>query len=480
MAAKIDDVSGLTVLPKSKKNDVNTAKNWKSTEKGIVFEKETCRLTKKSKIAAIFFGFAMAGCLVGGLYLGGVFSCAPELADALEGEADIETNDGGKEVYNIKVDFHKKIVQLTFISQTHGIKSRKRRDTDEENPSVNFTKTVIQDYKNKRLYFIVPGKNGTTKCLRSKLEGEMIPRDLLKHARNEEIPTETKGRVAQRLRFADDSEADVLVPSANETQNLVYRGNGWNISMHSRRESELNLTDVTNYTCFEYEQTTNKIEDAFYSSEQAKYVVENLSELHQQKLRSISAAFNSTDLASNTSQSHSRHRRNIMEKLSRWSHGNWCGAYTGGYENHCGKVNRDCKAPYNKVHDACKRCNPVTDEIDAYCMEHDRCLLEHGPGPSACVPQGNRCSCDFQLVLGAAVSAMQCAVNGKSECVKAAASITLLFRFVLSCWFPTNICFPSVKIVCGCSACSCPSLTTTKICVPFKFCVPFGSGKIPW
>ena len=50
-----------------------------------MFEKETCRLTKKSKIAAIFFGFAMAGCLVGGLYLGGVFSCAPELADALEG-----------------------------------------------------------------------------------------------------------------------------------------------------------------------------------------------------------------------------------------------------------------------------------------------------------------------------------------------------------------------------------------------------------
>ena len=101
-------------------------------------------------------------------------------------------------------------------------------------------------------------------------------------------------------------------------------------------------------------------------------VVENLSELHQQKLRSISAAFNSTNFAGNTSQSHRRHRRNIMEKLSRWSHGNWCGAYTGGYENHCGKVNRVCKAPYNTVHDACKRCNPVIDEVDAYCMEHDR------------------------------------------------------------------------------------------------------------
>ena len=50
-----------------------------------MFEKKTCRLTKKSKIAAILFGFALAGCLVGGLYLAGVFSNAPELADALEG-----------------------------------------------------------------------------------------------------------------------------------------------------------------------------------------------------------------------------------------------------------------------------------------------------------------------------------------------------------------------------------------------------------
>ena len=109
-----------------------------------------------------------------------------------------------------------------------------------------------------------------------------------------------------------------------------------------------------------------------------------------------------------------------------------------------------------------------------------RCLLEHGPGPKACFPQGNRCSCDFQLVLGAAISAMKCGLSGKSECVKAAASITVLFSSVLSCWFPTKICFPSVKVVCRCSACSCPSLKTVKICVPFKFCVPFGSGKVYW
>ena len=69
---------------------------------------------------------------------------------------------------------------------------------------------------------------------------------------------------------------------------------------------------------------------------------------------------------------HNRKRRDIMEKLTRWSHGNWCGAYTGGYENHCRRAQGVCKAPYDKVHDECKRCNPVVDPVDAHCMEHDR------------------------------------------------------------------------------------------------------------
>ena len=42
-------------------------------------------MTKKAKIIAICFGFALTGCLIGGLYLAGVFSKAPELAEALEG-----------------------------------------------------------------------------------------------------------------------------------------------------------------------------------------------------------------------------------------------------------------------------------------------------------------------------------------------------------------------------------------------------------
>ena len=100
--------------------------------------------------------------------------------------------------------------------------------------------------------------------------------------------------------------------------------------------------------------------------------MENLSELQRKKLRSISALKNVTlDVANN----HTRRRRSVTDGLSKWSHGNWCGAYTGGYENHCKTVKDVCKAPYKTVHDKCKQCNPVVDEVDAYCMEHDRYLL---------------------------------------------------------------------------------------------------------
>ena len=52
---------------------------------GIVFEKRSCLASKKGKIIAVLLGFAMAGCIVGGLYIGGVFSDAPTLADKIEG-----------------------------------------------------------------------------------------------------------------------------------------------------------------------------------------------------------------------------------------------------------------------------------------------------------------------------------------------------------------------------------------------------------
>ena len=52
---------------------------------GIVFEKSSCLASKKAKLIAVLFGFAVAGCIVGGLYIGGVFSDAPSFADNIEG-----------------------------------------------------------------------------------------------------------------------------------------------------------------------------------------------------------------------------------------------------------------------------------------------------------------------------------------------------------------------------------------------------------
>ena len=101
-------------------------------------------------------------------------------------------------------------------------------------------------------------------------------------------------------------------------------------------------------------------------------VVDNLSELQQEKLKAISASLSITNITLGNALNHTRRRRNIVSNLSKWSHGNWCGAYTGGYENHCRKIKGVCKAPYETVDDKCKECNPVIDQVDAYCMEHDR------------------------------------------------------------------------------------------------------------
>eukprot|EP00112_Aurelia_sp_Birch-Aquarium-sp1_P023305 Seg689.2 transcript_id=Seg689.2/GoldUCD/mRNA.D3Y31 product="hypothetical protein" protein_id=Seg689.2/GoldUCD/D3Y31 len=470
------------VLPETQTGQGKSAKNWKTTSRGIVFEKRSCLISKKAKLIAVLFGFAVAGCIIGGLYIGGVFSNAPRLADNMEGEADFSSEDGSKEIYNLKIDFNKGIIQLTLLQEIHPGQGRHRRDLNsEENVALNMTKIVVQDYKNKKKYFIIPGKNSTTKCLKSDLKGEMIPRDLLKHAKNEKIPDDLKRKILLRLRFGDNSQADVLVPANNESQNIVYKGSDWNMTMHDRKANEFNLTDVSKMECFDYKEESNVIQKEFYVSKQAKYILENLSELPREEIERIS---NSLNLSSTTAPSqqtnHIRQRRGILDSLTKWSHGNWCGAYTGGYENHCKKQKGVCRAPYTKVHDQCKQCCPVVDEIDGHCMEHDRCLMEHGPGPSACLPQGNRCICDFNLYLGAVKSATMCSKSGQSDCASASRTISIVFSSLLSCWFPTKVCFNGLKVQCGCSACSCPSVKTVKTCISFKFCVPFGSGKVHW
>ncbi len=36
-------------------------------------------------------------------------------------------------------------------------------------------------------YLVIPGKNSTTKCIRTDMKGDMIPQDLLKRAKSEKV-----------------------------------------------------------------------------------------------------------------------------------------------------------------------------------------------------------------------------------------------------------------------------------------------------
>eukprot|EP00794_Sanderia_malayensis_P005222 gene5222-5878_t len=452
---------------------------------GIVSEKKksSCHLTKKSKIIAVLLGIALAAAVILSLYFTGMFSDAPKLPDALEGKASFSSDHGAKEIYGLKIDFTEKIIQfdlLQEISIGHSNKNRRRRDVEEDN-KLGMKKIVIQDFKNLKKYILIPGKNSTTKCLKADMKGNMIPQDLLKSAKSEEVSDEMKNRILKRLRFGDNSEADVMASDGNETQNIIYRGHGWNMTMHSKDKGRLNLTDVKNLECFDYHEETNSIDEKFYETDQSKYIIDDLTELQRAEIKNLSQFINnSADLPinNNNANNHVRQRRNILDRLARWSHGNWCGAYTGGYENHC---KPHCKAPFDKVHDNCKQCNPTIDELDKHCMEHDRCLQQSGPGPSACLPQGNRCTCDFNLVIGAMRSGTLCASQGKADCVTSSRTIAFVFSNLLSCWFPTDVCFPVIKVTCGCSSCSCPSLKKETFCVKnMKLCVPFGSGKVHW
>ena len=65
------------------------------------------------------------------------------------GEADFTSKDGSKEIYNLKIDFNKEIIQLTLLQEFHQGQGRHRRDlSSEENLALNMTKIVVQDYKN--------------------------------------------------------------------------------------------------------------------------------------------------------------------------------------------------------------------------------------------------------------------------------------------------------------------------------------------
>ena len=79
-----------------------------------------------------------------------IFLCLP-------GEADIVASDGGMEIYNIKIDSKRQMIQLSLIRQLSSSKeSRQRRSAQDNNDvQLNVTKIVLQDFKKVCFFFML-------------------------------------------------------------------------------------------------------------------------------------------------------------------------------------------------------------------------------------------------------------------------------------------------------------------------------------
>lgn len=147
---------------------------------------------------------------------------------------------------------------------------------------INATKIVIQDYNTQRKYFIVPENgNSTVKCIYTDLEGEMIPRHLLKHAtlKSENI----EGNVTHSL-FQVDNDTDVDVYRSKGRHGKIYEillhlPNG---SLHMRsKEQEMNFTDYKHLNCYRYIEENDTIEESFYESNDSKLYQETSKTHHK-------------------------------------------------------------------------------------------------------------------------------------------------------------------------------------------------------
>jgi hypothetical protein len=155
-------------------------------------------------------------------------------------------------------------------------------------------------------------------------------------------------------------------------------------------------------------------------------------------------------------------------------YGRWCGSANDGFKDGLCSPHRSGE---------CWRKRPPIDRVDAACFYHDRCLQYH-PTPrwtspyGLCLPQGNRCMCDFKFVWQLYwAERFFCRT---AACHVAGNVIPMIFQ-LLSCWFPLKICFWVPHFRCGCRSCSCPRFGWRRVCINLgPWCVPFGSGKVPF
>jgi len=473
-----------------------------SADDQVEFKQKKCLSTRAARAAAVLVGLSLAVVAVLSAYAAGAFDSNPDLPEIMEGEATFTADDGQGEVFHVMIDYKRKLIQLTSLNNLAAspqLFGRRLMSFEENNTTngtrINATKIVIQDYNAKRKYFIVPENgNSTTKCIYTDLEGDMIPRHLLKHAT---LKSESVEGNMTHVLFQVDNDTDVDVYRAKGHNGKIYEiflhlPNG---SIHMRsKERELNFTDYKRLNCYRYIEENDTIEEPFYQTNDSKLyqeasgstdpeienkIQETSSNLTQRKNQTTS--FYNDSLADEMSMTSRRRRRGIGRRPGGgwdWWYGNWCGHNQGGYAYYPRKSCRsNCyTSNYAYVSTACRRCFPPIDGLDAACMEHDRCIIHRGGPLGWCQPFGNPCSCDTPLVWRA-FSQMTWRCPSWS-CRWNAFQIFMAFFRKLSCWFTVRICFPWFRFVCGCKWCSCPRFFVYWRCIVFRMCAFFGSGKI--
>jgi len=470
----------------------------KGEEQEVSFKKKKCPSKRAVRVAAALVGIVLAVVAILAAYAAGAFDSGPELPEIMEGEATFTTDDGKGEVFHVMIDYKKKIVQLTsldnpaFSSPSFGRRLMSFEVNNTANgTSINATKIVIQDYNTERKYFIVPEKgNSTTKCIYTALEGEMIPRHLLKHAtlKSEQV----EGNMTHTL-FQVDNDTEVDVYRAKGRNGKIYEvylqlPNG---TIHMRsKEKEMNFTDYKQLKCYKYNEENETIEEAFFQSNDSKLYQEadaakdaSVEKNLQQMSSNLTNLLNETTSGTNNSlvqqipQARRRKRGlGIRGGSIDWWYGNWCGPKQGGYTNNPKPVCKYlCYRSTSYVNRACRDCLPPQDGLDEACMEHDRCLIYHGGGPWWCQPWGNRCKCDTPFIWRAYTQIWRCPTW---NCRSHALQVFWAFYRRLSCWFPIRICFPWIRFVCRCKWCACPRIVIYWRCIVFKMCAFFGSGIV--
>lgn len=466
----------------------------------VELKQKKCLSTRAVRTAAVLVGIFLAAIAVLSAYAAGAFDSNPDLPEIMEGEATFTADDGKGEVYHIMIDYKRKLVQLTSLNdlaaspQLFGRRLMSLEENKTANGTrINATKIVIQDYNARRKYFIVPEHgNSTTKCIYTDLEGDMIPRHLLKHAT---LKSESVEGNMTHILFQVDNDTDVDVYRAKGYNGKIYEvylhlPNG---SIHMRsREKEMNFTDYKQLNCYRYIEENDTIEEAFHRSNDSKLYQESTESADPETEKTIqetssnltqllnqSTSFSNESLANQLSMTSRRRRRREIGWRGGsldWWYGNWCGPYQGGYNRYPkSSCNGVCWRTTSHVNSACRRCLPTKDGLDEACMEHDRCVIHHGRGPWWCQLIGNPCKCDSPFVWRAFYQIWRCP---SLSCRFHALQVYLTFKHLLSCWYPVRICFPWIRITCGCKWCTCPRVYIYWQCIEFKRCAFFGSGEV--